>query len=168
MIRTKILGLATVLTLFSMATPLFASPPRISITEVEYKPGSGPGEFMEYTNVTSSAIDVNNWSQDDSNGRPGDHPFGAFFNSAAGGSNSIIQPGESFILTEADPTVFRSYWGLASTVKVYDYGSQDNLSGGEGFFLFCSAHFISENIDPLVFMALVTRAGGEIIPANTF
>ena len=31
-----------------------------------------------------------------------------------------------------------------------------------------SAHYISENIDALAFMALVTRAGGENVPADAF
>lgn len=133
MIRTKVLGLATVLTLISMASPLLATP-SIAITEFDYKPGSGPGEWIELTNVAPNPVDVNGWSQDDSTGNQGVHPFGNYFNQNGG---SIIQPGESFILTEGtDPNAFRSYWGLPSTVKVYAYGSQDNIGNGEGFFIY--------------------------------
>ena len=48
--------------------------------------------------------------------------------------------------------------------EVYSFhtgGAQFCLADG-------SAHFISENIDPLVYKALVTRAGGENIPGNAF
>jgi prepilin-type processing-associated H-X9-DG protein len=48
--------------------------------------------------------------------------------------------------------------------EVYSF----HVGGAQFAFADGSAHFVLENIDPLVFMALVTRAGGENIPAGAY
>jgi hypothetical protein len=44
----------------------------------------------------------------------------------------MIEPGESVILCEGlNADGFRTYWGLDSSVKVYAYGSQDNIGSSD-------------------------------------
>ncbi|WP_259539021.1 lamin tail domain-containing protein [Herbiconiux daphne] len=78
---------------------------QVRITEWEYN-GS---EFVEFTNLDQQAIDLTGWSFSDSGAEPGDVDL-----SAAG----TVQPGASFVLSEASAADFRSEWGLASTVVV--------------------------------------------------
>src|SRR5262249_43075185 len=50
-------------------------------------------------------------------------------------------------LTEgSDAAGFRTYWGLPSTVKVYAYGSQDNLGNGEGFSLYNNSNAVVDSM----------------------
>ncbi|MGQ0628960.1 MAG: CotH kinase family protein [Phycisphaerales bacterium] len=77
------------------------------VTEWMY---SGPsGEFIEFTNLSAAPIDMSGWSFDDDHAVPGAFPLTAF---------GVVQPGESVLLTEADPTAFRTAWGLPASVKV--------------------------------------------------
>jgi prepilin-type processing-associated H-X9-DG protein len=48
--------------------------------------------------------------------------------------------------------------------EVYSF----HIGGAQFCFADGSAHFIPETIDPLVYKALVTRAGGECVPADAF
>ena len=77
------------------------------ITEFMYD-GLG-GEFIEFTNRSTQAIDLTGWSMDDSNAVPG-----AFSLSAAG----ILQPGESVVVTNVTAATFRTNWSLGTGVKV--------------------------------------------------
>ncbi len=67
------------------------------------------GEFIEFTNMSGSPVDMTGWSFDDDHELPGTFSLSAF---------GTVQPGESVILTEADAATFRTAWGLAPTVKV--------------------------------------------------
>ncbi len=79
----------------------------IRITEWMYSGANG--EFVEFTNVSTSPIDMTGWSFDD------DHATAGAFSLSGFGT---VQPGESFIITEADAAVFRSAWGLGAGVKI--------------------------------------------------
>ena len=78
----------------------------------------GLGEFAEFTNVGSSEIDLTGWSYSDNHRTAGDVSLSGF---------GIVAPGESVILTELTPGVFRTEWGLGSSVKVLSDGTTDNL-----------------------------------------
>ncbi len=80
---------------------------QMRITEYMYS-GSGE-EYVEFTNVGTSAIDMTGWSYDDSSQIPGTLDLSAFGSVAAG---------ESVIITEDTAANFRLAWGLAGTVKV--------------------------------------------------
>lgn len=82
-----------------------ASQAQIAITEWMYN-GS---EFVEFTNLGASAVDMTGWSYDDESRIPGEVSLSAFGSVAAG---------ESVILSEASAGDFRVLWGLAATVKV--------------------------------------------------
>ena len=96
------------------------------ITEWMYD-GAG-GEFMEFTNVGGSPIDMTNWSQDDSTGTPGKHAFGSTF--------GIVQPGESVIVTESLEATFRAAWNMPASVKVFGPYSNDNLGRNDAINLY--------------------------------
>lgn len=87
----------------------------IRITEWMYS--GDDGEFIEFTNRGAAAVDLTGWSFSDSAQTPG-----AVSLSALG----TIAPGESFLVTENDASIFRTAWGLAGTVKVLG-GNTANL-----------------------------------------
>jgi predicted extracellular nuclease len=67
------------------------------------------GEFVEFTNLSSSPIDMSGWSFDDSSRTAGSTPLSAF---------GIVAPGESVILTDAEANPFRTNWSLSDSVKI--------------------------------------------------
>lgn len=77
------------------------------ITEWMYS--GATGEYIEFTNMSASPVDMLGYSFDD------DHATAGAFNLSAFG---IVQPGESVIVTEALADTFRSAWGLPASVKV--------------------------------------------------
>jgi hypothetical protein len=96
--------------------------PNMRITEFMYN-GSGAGgagEFVEFTNVGSTAIDMTGWSFDDNSRLPGSQSLTAF---------GTVQPGESVILTELNAGVFRTNWNLCAGIKVI--GNNANNLGRE-------------------------------------
>lgn len=105
------------------ASALFAvqaSAGSVYITEWAYQ--GGAGEFVELTNLGSTAINFAGWVYDDDS-RITKAANGAFDLSGFG----IVNPGESVIFTEATAAAFRTYWGLSSSVKVLG-GVANNLS----------------------------------------
>jgi predicted extracellular nuclease len=80
----------------------------IRITEWMYS-SQGAGEFIEFTNVGDTAIDMSGWSFDDDSRVAGTVDLSAF---------DTVASGESVILTEAPEADFRTDWSLPSTVKI--------------------------------------------------
>ena len=91
------------------------SPRLMRITEYMY--GGANGEFIEFTNVGSAAIDMTNWSFSDNAETPGAVNLTAF---------GIVKPGESVILTETAASAFRTDWALCNGQKVIG-GNSTNL-----------------------------------------
>lgn len=85
----------------------------------EWMYSGADGEFIEFTNIGPDPVDMNYWSYSDTDAEPGDVAFLETF--------GLVQPGESVILTEAEPSVFRSAWGLAESVKIYGPNTDSNL-----------------------------------------
>jgi hypothetical protein len=104
----------------------------IRITEFMYKGEGSPGEFVEFTNMGTTAVDMTGWSEDDSTRTPdkSGHILSAF---------GVVQAGQSVIFTEADPTAFRAAWGLSSSVEVIGPYSNDNLGNGDEINLYDAA-----------------------------
>jgi hypothetical protein len=79
----------------------------IQLTEYLYS--GNQGEFMEFTNRSNAAIDLTGWVvKDDQLALPG------FSLTSLG----VLQPGESFVVTEAIAADFRAAWNLPTTTKV--------------------------------------------------
>jgi hypothetical protein len=99
-------------------------PDDVRITEFMYKGEGSPGEFVEFTNLGTTAVDMTGWSEDDSTRQPNKsgHSLSAF---------GVVQSGQSVIFTEADPNAFRAAWNLSSSVEVIGPYSNDNLGNGD-------------------------------------
>jgi predicted extracellular nuclease len=114
----------------------------ICITEWMYK-GDG-GEFIEFTNIGDTAIDLSGWSYDDEG-----QTVGAFDLSGLG----IINPGESVIITEDTAADFRSDWGLDDSVKVLG-GVTNNIGSSDEINLFDAS---GQLIDQLTYSSNTIR-----------
>ena len=91
----------------------------IRITEYMYNGGgtAGVGEYVEFTNVGGSTVDMTGWSFDDNSRLPGSQSLTGF---------GIVQPGESVILTELAASTFRTNWNLCAGIKIIG-GCTNNL-----------------------------------------
>lgn len=87
---------------------------QVRITEWMYN----TNEFVEFTNLGSSSVDLTGWSFSDSARGAGDVSLSAFGTLAAG---------ESVILSEAAADTFRATWNLPASVKIIG-GNAQNLS----------------------------------------
>jgi hypothetical protein len=77
------------------------------ITEWAYQGANG--EFIEFTNIGLSPINMTDWSMDDSGATAGAFSLSSF---------GTVVPGESVIVTDASSSAFRTAWELAPAVKV--------------------------------------------------
>jgi predicted extracellular nuclease len=105
---------------------------QMRITEWMYNgklDGSGLGEFVEFTNTGSTAIDMTNWSFDDNSRTPTSTSLSAF---------GSVAPGESVILTDATAAAFRTAWGLSGALKIVG-GNSDNLGRSDEINLYDSS-----------------------------
>lgn len=100
----------------------------------------GAGEFIEFTNTGSSAIDMNGWSFWDS---VTPVPTTRIDLSGFG----MVAPGQSVILTDATAEDFRTAWGLGSGVAVIGSLSQ-NLGRADAIQLYNAAGSL---VDQLVY-----------------
>ena len=123
---------------FLLTSAFFTSAAQGAILITEWMYNGTDGEFVEFTNVGSSAVDMTGWSFDDSS-----QLAGAFSLSGLG----VVQPNESVILTDADAAAFRTSWGLAPTVKIIG-GNSQNLSRSDEINLYDAGNML---IDRLTF-----------------
>jgi len=79
----------------------------VRITEWMYSGGSG--EFIEFTNLGSTAVDFAGWSYDDESRLPGGFDLSGF---------GVVAASKSAAITETLADTFRLDWNLAATVKV--------------------------------------------------
>jgi len=101
----------------AFALALCALPAAAQMRITEYMYGGANGEFVEFTNVGSTPIDMTGWSFDDSSRTPGSQDLSAYGSVAAG---------ESVIFTETAADLFRTDWNLCSGIKVIG-GNTNNL-----------------------------------------
>ena len=131
-LRNKLLPLALAL---SAAAALVSAPAQaanaydVYISEWMYKgvgPNDGFGEFVEFTNFGTSAVNFTGWSFDDDSRAPLSFRLSAFGSVAAG---------ESVIITQMGADQVRARWGLEASVKVIG-GYSNNLGNGDEINLF--------------------------------
>jgi len=94
----------------------FASVSQAGIRITEWMYDGAGDEFIEFTNIGTSVIDMTDWSFDDSSRTPGSADLSAF---------GDVAPGESVLLVEATADAFRTDWGLAPTVKIIGESTQN-------------------------------------------
>ena len=105
---------------------------QILITEWMYN-GS---EFVEFTNVGSTAVDMTGWSFDDSSATAGAFDLSAF---------GTVAAGQSVILAEVDAAAFRTEWSLDSSVVVIGLNDQ-NLGRGDVMNLFNASSVLVDTL----------------------
>lgn len=115
----------------------FVSQAQMRITEYMYD--GADLEFVEFTNVGSTPVDMTGWQYSD-NGRldPGSAPI-----SLSG--FGTVQPGESVIFCQADASVFRTAWGLCSGIKIVG-GSTTNLGRADEINLYDASNNLVDRL----------------------
>lgn len=106
------------------ALSLVAGAARANVYITEYMYSGASGEFVEFTNTGSSAIDLAGWSFDDDSQTPGVFVL-----------SGVLQAGESLVITESDAASFRAAWGLSASVQVLG-GYTNNLGRNDEINLF--------------------------------
>lgn len=101
-----------------------AAQAQVFITEWMYK--GGVGEFVEFTNLGTTAVDFSQWSYDDDSRTAGVFSLAGF---------GIVAAGQSVVITETDADAFRADWGLDASVKVLG-NYTNNLGNGDEINLF--------------------------------
>jgi predicted extracellular nuclease len=117
------------------ASTLFASSvsaSTVAITEWMYN----GDEFIEFTNLTNTAVDFNGWSYDDDSRTAGVVNLSAF---------GLVASGESVILTESDASTFRSNWGLSTSTKIIG-GNLVNLGRNDEINLYNSLNTLVDRL----------------------
>jgi predicted extracellular nuclease len=109
----------------------------IQITEWMYKGTNG--EFIEFTNVGSTAVDMTGWSYSDTDRMPGDLDLSAF---------GMIAPGQSVILTDTAVSTFKTAWNLGTAVKIIGSNSNSNLGRADEIHLYNATGI---EVDSLIF-----------------
>ena len=115
----------------AMCTPAAA---QMRITEFMYD--GVDGEFVEFTNVGSTPIDMTGWSFDDDS-----HTAGSFSLTAFG----TVAAGESVILTEPSAATFRTNWNLCAGVKVIG-GNNQNLGRNDALNLYDAGSVLADTL----------------------
>jgi hypothetical protein len=117
------IALSTLVPLSAAVAAPSSTPSGLVITEWMYKAklSSGAGEYAEFTNLSTSTIDLTGWYYDD------DHRAASTKVSLS--SLGSIAPGESFLLVDEDPATFRTNWSLDASVKVLQ--QTENLGNGD-------------------------------------
>jgi hypothetical protein len=103
--------------------------PDIRITEYMYNPSSptSPGEFVQFTNLGTTAVNMAGWSEDDSTNTVGVHSLAGL---------GTLQPGQSGILAQASQSAFDAAWDLSSSVPYVVENGTDNLGKSETIYLY--------------------------------
>ncbi len=84
-------------------------------------------EFMEFTNIGTTAINMNGWYFSDSNRDWEKSSPNTYFDLSAFG---LVAAGESVLLAEGDAEAFRLAWGLPGTIKIIGgLGASGGVSG---------------------------------------
>lgn len=87
---------------------------QMRITEWSYQGANG--EFVEFTNVGATPIDMTGWSFDDDSRTPGSQSLSTF---------GTVNPGVSVVLTDATAAAFIAAWNLTGIAVIG--GSTNNL-----------------------------------------
>ncbi|HEY4342347.1 MAG TPA: lamin tail domain-containing protein [Steroidobacteraceae bacterium] len=127
--------------------------PDVRITEFMYKNENSPGEFIQFTNLGTTAVDMTGWSED-AGTKVGVHSLSSF---------GVLQPGQSAILAQATQSAFDSAWNLASTVPYAIENSSDNLGNGDTITLFNASGAV---IDNLVYGTSPRSDGVAVVPGS--
>jgi hypothetical protein len=116
--------------------------PDIRITEYMYKNEGSPAEFVQFTNLGSTAVNMSTFSEDDETGTPGVHSLA---------SMGTLQPGQSGILAETTAATFDAAWNLPSTTPFAQENTSDNLGSKDTIYLFDDVSGTEDIVDELAY-----------------
>ncbi len=122
--KKKVSALLALAALGTLASSAQAA--SLQITEWMYQGLGGGGEFIEFTNMGTTAINMTGWSFDDDSRVAGTVSLSGF---------GIVDPGQSVILTESSAASFRAAWGLSSNVAIVG-GNSTNLGRADEINIF--------------------------------
>ena len=123
---------------------------QVRITEWQYN-GT---EFVEFTNLGSSPVDMTGWSFDDDSRAPGTVSLSAF---------GTLAGGQSAILSELSAADFRAAFSLSANVPVVG-GNSTNLGRGDEINLFDASTAL---VDRLTYADNATPANGPRTDINS-
>jgi predicted extracellular nuclease len=106
----------------------------MAITEWMYN--GADGEFVEFTNIGNTDIDMTGWSFDDNSRVPGSFSLSAF---------GIVKAGESVILAEDSEAIFRGKWGGLAGIKVIG-GNTHNLGRNDEINIYDANSFLVDRL----------------------
>ncbi len=113
-----------------------ASVTNVKITEWMYNSSGSVGEFIEFTNLGSTAVNFTGWSFDDSSRTANSESLSGF---------GLIGAGESVILTELTAAAFRTEWNLSSSIKVIG-GNTNNLGRSDEINLYDNTNTLIDRL----------------------
>lgn len=93
----------------ALIAPWTQAQAQVQVTEWMYNGNGGTGEYVEFTNLGSTAVDFTGWSFDDDS-----RTAGAVSLSAIG----LLAPGASALITEGSESEFRAAWALGAGVAL--------------------------------------------------
>lgn len=124
--------------LFAALLSFAAAPAVAQMRITEYMYSGSNGEFVEFTNVGATPIDMTGWSFDDSSEVAGSQDLSTY---------GVVQPGESVLLADAGVTAaaFRSAWSLCDAAKVIG-GNTNNLGRDDEINLYDDSHALVDRL----------------------
>lgn len=109
------------------ASAILPSEGAMVITEFMYQGlDAAQTEFVEFTNIGSTPIDMTGWSFDDDSNEPGSLDLSGF---------GIVEPWQSVIVTDALAADFRPLWNLDPSVKIIGE-SDEGLARNDVMYLY--------------------------------
>lgn len=108
----------------------------VRITEFMYNSTTAStGEFVEFTNLGASPVDMTGWSFDDSSHTAGSTSLSAF---------GTVAPGKSVILTDAVAADFIASWSLSGVPVIG--GNADNLGRSDEINLYDASNTLVDRL----------------------
>jgi hypothetical protein len=126
----------------------------VRITEYMYS--GTDGEFVEFTNFGTGAIDLAGWSYDDNSQTPGVFVL-----------SGVLAAGESLVITESDAEIFRTAWGLSASVQILG-GYTNNLGRSDEVNLFNATGDLADRLtySDQLFAGSIRTQGASGNPGN--
>lgn len=116
--------------------------PDIRITEFMYKNEGSPAEFVQFTNLGTTAVNMATFSEDDATGTPGVHALAGL---------GILQPGQTGVLAETTAAAFDAAWNLPASTPFVEEDGTDNLAKADTIYLFDNVSGTEKIVDMLTY-----------------